>query len=325
MIDTVEGTAMDDAGRNAFQLGDFSLKYYGPALEEDSSLNARVLAPALLDLSDAIETAKAEVSSDSEIELRVRATEKGSFDIMMFLQAVGQFSNTVQGQGLEYLSNLGGVGFVAVIIGAIKYSKDHFIHGKGTAVKSVPTDNEDTTFSEKKTTIRYPDGTEVEYLETSMRIAQNRKFVNSAGKALAGPTNQDGVDGAELLSSGERVTVDKHVARNMAEWTPQEDIVSETDTDLTVQPLDAHFEPGKKWHVTVGGETKYSVDIADQEFLREIENGKRVGKKDIFMVTLHTVSSMGKDGKLKSSHTITKVKRHIPVEESQQGEFEFNA
>lgn len=316
---------MDDAWHNAFQLGDFSLKYYGPALEEDSSLNARVLAPALIDLSDAIETAKTEVSPDSEIELRVKATEKGSFDIMMFLQAVGQFSDSTQGQGLEYLKNIAGVGFVAVIVGAVKYAKNHFSHGDGKTISSEQAEDDGTTFSDKKVTIRYSDGTEVEYLSTSMRIAQNRKFVNSAGKALAGPTNQDGVDGAELLGSGDGVKVDKLIARNMAEWTPREDIVSETDTDLTVQPLDAHFEPGKKWHVTVGGETKYSVDIADQEFLREIENGKRVGKKDIFMVTLHTVSSMGKDGKLKSIHTITKVKRHIPVEESQQGEFEFNA
>jgi hypothetical protein len=95
--------------------------------------------------------------------------------------------------------------------------------------------------------------------------------------------------------------------------------VSESDAELTVQPLDAHFESGKKWHVTTGGETRYSVDIEDETFIKSVENGRRIGKKDLFIVTMHTVSSIGRDGKLKASHAITKVKKHIPVDEGDQG------
>lgn len=306
------------------RLGDLSVHYYGPALEINHSLNARVLAPALLDLADAIEAAKSEVSPDSEIELRVEATEVGSFDLMMFLQAVGQFSTTAPGQGLAYLTAIGGVGFLTILIGAFKFVSNRFKQGEGTIEKKEPAEDDGTTFTDEKVTVKYPDGQTVTYFRTSIRIANNRRFVNSTGKALAGPSDQDGVDGAELAGAGELINVDQRTARTMADWTPEENIVRQTDTELTVQPLDAHFEPGKKWHVTVGGETKYTVDIEDEGFLQSIENGKRIGKKDIFVVMLHTVSSIGKDGKLKSRHTITKVRKHIPVEETEQGEFEFH-
>lgn len=127
----------------------------------------------------------------------------------------------------------------------------------------------------------------------------------------------------ELSGGGDSVDVDKETARSMAEWTPSEDVVSETDATLTVQLLDAHFEPGKKWHVTVGGETKYTVDMEDPAFVRAVENGKRIGKRDMFVVTMHTVSSVGRDGRLKARHSITKVQRHIPYDEGSQGELDI--
>lgn len=49
-----EGEAM--GGR----IGDLSVRYHGPALDVDHSLSARALAPALLDMADAIEAAKNE-------------------------------------------------------------------------------------------------------------------------------------------------------------------------------------------------------------------------------------------------------------------------
>lgn len=38
---------------------------------------------------------------------------------------------------------------------------------------------------------------------------------------------------------------------------------------------------------------------------------------------MHTVSTEGRDGKLRSKHTITKVIKHMPVEKSEQGAFDI--
>ncbi|RSX57245.1 hypothetical protein [Bifidobacterium samirii] len=302
-------------------LGELSLRYYGPALDADHSISAKALAPALLNFADAVEAAKDEMSPESQVELRVKATRPGSFDIQLLLQGVGDFANSTQGQGLEWLATVGGVGFLTILIGAVRFAKHVHEHGEPEVVKAEPLPEDDgTTFSEEKVTVRFSDGTVCETYRSSMRIAGSRKFVNAAGKALAGPAAEEGVDGAELSSRTESVDVDKRTARGMADWTPNEEVISETDATLTVQPLDAHFEPGKKWHVTVGGETKYTVDMEDPAFIRAVESGKRIGKRDMFVVTMHTVSSRGKDGRLKARHAITKVQRHIPYDEEFQGE-----
>lgn len=108
----------------------------------------------------------------------------------------------------------------------------------------------------------------------------------------------------------------------MAEWVPAEDVINESDVRLVVQPLDAHFEPGKKWHVTTGNDVRYKVDMEDEAFIHAVENGERIGKKDMFLVNLHTVSTIGKDGKLKGRYSITKVFRHRAYEPN-QGELKF--
>lgn len=92
---------MYDAGDMRKALGELSLRYYGPALDEDHSMSAKVLAPALLSFSDAIEAAKDEIYPDSRVELRVKATEVGSFDIQFVLQNIGTFSQTMKDKPLS--------------------------------------------------------------------------------------------------------------------------------------------------------------------------------------------------------------------------------
>lgn len=90
----------------------------------------------------------------------------------------------------------------------------------------------------------YPDGEKVAYRKTEMCIAQNPKFVISMGKALSGPASQEGVEGTEISSAGMAEDVDRDTAKEMASWEPSEKVVDEVDDELTVQPMDAHFESG---------------------------------------------------------------------------------
>lgn len=325
VTDMAGDVEMYDAGDMRKALGELSLRYYGPALDEDHSMSAKVLAPALLSFSDAIEAAKDEIYPDSRVELRVKATEVGSFDIQFVLQNIGTFSQTNEGQAIEWLVAVGGVGIVTIIIGAVKLVAWLHAHGESKVVdKTTVPDDDSTIFSENRVTIEAADGTRIQSYESCLRIAGNRKFVNSMGKALSGPASQEGIDGAEISSGGESADVDKETARSMSEWVPAEEIIDETDSQMTVQPLDAHFEPGKKWHVTAGGEAKYTVDMLDQDFIREVEEGKRIGKKDIFQVNIHSLSYRGKDGKLKAKYSITKVIKHTPYIPPEQGELDFN-
>lgn len=306
------------------RIGDFSVRYYGPALDVNHSLSAKALAPALLDMSDAIEAAKNVVSPKAKIELRVQATKEGSFDIQLILQAMNDFASSVAGQDLKYIAAIGGIGLIPMVIGAVKFVVKKLKKGEPREVKTEPVDADDgATFSEEKVTVEYPDGTQVTYNRTEMRIAQNKKFVNSMGSALSGPASEPGVDGAEISSTGLSEDVDRETAKEMAAWEPSEMVVDEVDNKLTVQPVDAHFRSGRHWHVTAGNGTDYMVDIEDEKFLKDIEDGMRIGIKDVFLVNMHTIAAVGHDGKLRSKHTITKVIQHIPVSKTEQGTFDI--
>lgn len=69
-------TIMAGVGLVGGRIGDSSVKYHGPALDVDHSLSARALAPALLDMADAIEAAKNGVSPHAKVDLRVQATKE---------------------------------------------------------------------------------------------------------------------------------------------------------------------------------------------------------------------------------------------------------
>ena len=302
-------------GLHEQRIGELELRYYGPALDVDHSMSVKTLAPALMHLSDAVETVQKTIAPELDIELKIKATSPGSFDIQLLLQMIGEYSQTMEGKGLEWLTGIIGVGFSTIFIGAIKLVKYFIHHGDVKSVKPIETESAesaDAVFTERMVEVEALDGTTTRTYESCLRIAGDRKFVNDAGKAFSGPTSEDGIDGAELSDPDAEVHVDKETAAKMAEWVPKEDIIAENDVRLPVQPLDAHFEPGKKWRVTTGGDTKYTVDMLDDTFIEAVENGERIGKKDIFFVILHTVSYRDSAGKLRARHSITKVLKHIP-------------
>lgn len=308
----------------SMDLGDFSVRYYGPALDDDHSISARALAPALLELSDAVEAAKSTLEPNAKVDLRVEATRPGSFDIHLILQGVFDFSTTPEGRALAYLSDVGGVGMLAVILGAIKYVKLRLVHGPAEEISSKPAEEDPAlTFSEDEVTVRHEDGTVATYHRSTLKIAQNEKFVNSLGKALAGPANTDGIDGAEVSGNQEVIDIPKEQARELKEWTSEPDEEEEkpieNDSRVLIQPLDLHLESGKKWNVTTGGGTKYQVDVEDDDFLDRLKNGERLGRKDTFDVTMHTVSTVAKNGQLTAKYTITKVHRHNAFVPDKQG------
>lgn len=301
-------------------IGELSLRYYGPALDVDHSLSVRDLAPALLRFAKAVDAAKQEIEPESNIELRVNATREGSFDIQFILQQIGKYSQTPAGQGLGFLGEIGALSFLSFlakrIVNGIKVFRENRSHGEGKIISgNAPDDN--NIFTEKKVTIEYPDGYRMEAYESSMRIARNPEFINNAGKAFAGPTNAEGINGVKISSYDEFADVDASTAKDMAEWVPAENILKENNVTMYVQPLDAHFEPNKKWHVTDGNVT-YSVDVHDVDFIDKVEKGLRIGKLDSLKVTMHTVCTQEPSGKLKTTYSITRVESYTPYNPPEQ-------
>lgn len=308
-------------------VGRFSLHYYGPAFE-NNSMSIKDLAPALLHFSDAVDEAKNLIDTDAKIDLKVTATQPGSFNILM---NIAQFANSPSGQALAWLATIGGgIGISGIIVGAVKYAQKHIgkkkpkvIDKKAASQSADKNDNTLFTQNDNFVTIENPDGSHETYHEKSIEIAGDQKFVENIGQALHGPAqNNAGVQGAVLSSKGKKQQqVDVPVADSarLASWASPDKVLQEGDNTLTVQPLDAHFEEGKKWRVTTGEGTVYTVSVDDPRFVRAYENGLRIGRWDTLKVKMHFISYQRSNGRIRTDYSISKVISYTPFH-AEQGE-----
>ncbi len=134
----------------------------------------------------------------------------------------------------------------------------------------------------------------------------------------------DGVEGA-VLSSMEQGTPKDQVkvpvadSARLVSWVPEDKVLQEGDNTLTVQPLDARFEEGKKWRVTTGEGTVYTASVEDPAFVKAYENGLRIGRWDTLRVRMHFVSYQKANGRIKTDYSIVKVLKYTPFV-AEQGE-----
>lgn len=104
---------------------DFSVRYYGDALE-DNSIPIKELAPSLLALSEAFQEVQFIANPHEEtISLDIKATEKGSFIIDLILtngkDIFDQAISFLNGTESNAFSNL--VTYVSIFSGALTFIK----------------------------------------------------------------------------------------------------------------------------------------------------------------------------------------------------------
>lgn len=292
--------------------GDLSIRYHGPAFDEHS-ISARDLAPALLTLSDAAKAASRTLDPDSRMELRVTATQPGSFTLFFILQQVGRFASTKAGQGVTFLSALG---LGTVIVEAVKILKNRISHGgRGKEIRSVASGIDDgVLFSDEKVTISYPDGAVEEYSRNALRVADADRFVRSVGKAFSKPfKDDDDANGVEMRSAEDKVDVSQSEADEMARWDSSSNRSVET-VEMVVQAVDLSFRNDGKWRLSDGHSTQY-VEIADKDFMRRIDTGQESFRKnDIYKVLMKVERKLDKDNVLVSSWvSVEKVLEHRSI------------
>lgn len=247
----------------------------------------------------------------------VSATKVGSFDIQFILQWMGQYSQTLEGQGLGWFVGVAGVGIVEVTIRGVKLIASIIKHKgikKAETIEVRQGDDTSSTMTMKNVKIETNDGTHIEASEIAWRLAGEKHFARNIGKAIAEPTSERGVDGAELRDKKNKVCVDSKTARAMQEWEVPSRVVDENDVLLTIQLLDAHFDEDKQWRVEDENGEKYKVDMKDKDFLAQVEEGKPIGRKDKVEVVMQVTTKEDSIGRRRNSYAILKVVKYTPYE-----------
>lgn len=285
----------------------FSIKYDGPALK-DHQMDVRELAPALIALSELLESANKIITPNApEIRVNVKGNFKaGSFGIDLTLvqnavqQIVALFSSSEASATVNLLSilealGIGGGGFMGLIL---------WLKGR------------------KPSTIKRQDGCvqfeiiqhEIEEIytvnEQVAKLYESRTIHKHFYKVLS-PLEQDGIDIfiSASKSAGQSIITkaDVDYFRKSAEHS---DIVSDTTAHRILLQIEAaSFREGNKWRLSDGTAAFYA-EIADQDFLNRINAGlERFGKLDVLVADLRRVQYVTDVG-LKTEHMVTKIHEH---------------
>lgn len=272
-------------------------------------INARALATSLSAAADLVQAIASldEFEDHAAPELIVAATEEGSFEIQLILEAFGEWWASVRpllvGQDTQAVVNLATL--AGVTAGAIKFLKK-----RGRRLVESKTSRDDGTLD-----VELDDGEVLSETPEVVRAAEDPR-VQKAAKRLVSPTLMPGIDRMEIKAETVNVTVvvNQREAKGFAEPDDVPPEVQPRDYETTAT-FDRPDFGGDRWGVnTLRGSKK--MTIADQDFLRRVNAGSvSLNKYSEFRIAVHEEPRVTPSGQTRFDRTVTKVRG--PIDEAE--------
>ena len=292
----------NDSKMNHMPTTNFKVKYDGEALI-DHEMDVAVLAPALMGLARLVEEAtKISTGGEYNAKLKIQGNPKaGSIEIWLTVDPISNISQLKEmliGNSSMALANLGGIiGLVYSVIGLLKWLRG------GTPDKLKKNEDGTIDVSIRNETITINQYTYNLYVDFEVR--------RNIYKVLE-PLETDGIESFILKD-------DKHIVEVTDTELPYfissivENKLNESiaETILIIEAIT--FKEKNKWSFYDGSQS-IKASILDENFLEEIEKGKRFAKGDWLKVLLRKVQ-IEENGNLKTTYEVMEVIEHIVKEQ----------
>ena len=293
---------------------EFSVAYEGLAFAENT-MDVQDFAPALLALGQTFDRANSLLNGDKvSVNLKVRTTRPGSFEVALFLQqALAVAHVALSDDWLSSPADLielvigGGVAgrCLLALMKGLKGNKPRIDYSQADGV----------LFEAKDVRLFVP--SEIARLYADKSIRENLE-------AFARPLFRSGVDKVVFKRRGERVeSVDSTEAKYF-HTEPADKMVSENVIPRqSLQIASLNFNKQGKWKLSDGANIHW-YSMEDEDFLEQIQKGKRFGIKDILVCEVLLSQYLDDANKLKLDYTVRRVLQHIiPGEQTRLPNVDF--
>ena len=284
----------------------FTIVYDGPSLR-DGVMDVRDLAPALLAVGKLFDAANQTINGNAAtVSVRVRATEMGSFEIIIDLaQTITQhLTYFFAGDRATAATNL----IALVAFGSAASC------GLISLIKKLRGRNPDKVEQLPSGMIELNiDGETLEVSLELMRLLQSPAVRIALQQLIEEPLKKPGIGSFEVRDGEHTVVpVSKAESSYFAAPVISDEILIEDVRRMIFTIIALAFKEDRKWRL-YDGNTSISATIIDEEFLARVEeNLESFSKSDILVCDVQVTQTSTSDG-LKTEYVVVKVVEHRPA------------
>lgn len=274
---------------------------------DDVEINAWELADAIQGFAGFTEQlARSGAFGEGVIQgTKVRPPKEGSFILEFVVPVIDWIANNPT--GASALGATGGGGIAYTVKSAMKLA----MFDKVKDVEPVPNEEDVVKVTWKSEEVNYVPRVAWDTLQKAP--VKTRKNLQKIMAPLADSADKLEVRSGNVEESSDQIinneveeTFDNQDFRDL--WAQKEEPVEKIgffESEAVVQSID--FRPDGKWLLKVGQRDR-KVAIEDTDFLRELDNGMKIGKDDTFQVTIKETQLIT-EGSSKSEWVVVKIRR----------------
>lgn len=287
----------------------FHIVYDGPALE-NNEMTVKDLAPALIALSDVIDSSNSVVNGGrAEVEISVKASFKtGCFGIeLAVVQSIVQ--NIIDVVSSEHVKD--GVAVLSLLGFTVKDGVETGARSLLQLIKWVSGRKiKKIIANDKETSVIIIDEEEYEVENTVLELFKNVGIRRNLEKVIYEPLRKDGIDSFACTdlkgTKPQFFIVGKDESESFKAPQVDDDLIGEQIIETSLHMLSVAFQQNNKWRFSDGLNSFYA-EIQDTDFLKKVQKNE-IGfrKDDILKVSLKREQWLT-DAGIKTEYTILKI------------------
>lgn len=265
-------------------------------------VDANTFINSLINFCEVVKQVNSEIDSDHPVEIKITALEKGSFITGISLQAKDIIDQLFAHNTIEYLA-----GIVTIVTGAYQVKK--FLGGSKPAEVSQQGDK--VEIKDNKGSVILVDN------RTYNIYSKNQSVSDAIANNFASLEEDTSISKFEILNENEDVifSAERDSFTELAKKIEVEQENTKTaivSANLIIYKL-IFDKNNRKWEFYYNG-NKISANITDDEFFKEIDQGKSFSKGDQLTVDLqiNQIFDEAVNAYINHSYQITKVHSHTP-------------